>query len=88
MEVIKEHVLDHMNDPVIEIGEQIKNQRHIRDTLLDRLYVESDEGERKVDLKVAAEVRNYSRSITDLYKCAPDSMLFYNKQLKIAGEDA
>ena len=88
VDIIKEHVLDHMNDPVIEIGEQIKNQRHVRDTLLDKLYVESEDGERKVDLKVAAEVRNYSKSITDLYKCAPCSMLFYNKQLKIASDDA
>lgn len=86
--VIKEHVLEHMNDPVIEIGEQIKNQRHIRDTLLDKLYIENESGDRKIDLKVAAEVRNYSKSITDLYKCTPTSMLFYNAQLKIDCDDS
>ena len=47
VDVIAEHVLNHMTDPVIELGESIRDQRHIRSTLKDDLYEENPEtGER------------------------------------------
>ena len=79
LEVIQEHVLEHMTDPTIELGESIRDQKHIRAALKDKLFVENAEtGERKIDLKVAAEVRAYTESISKLYKTSPESCIFFN----------
>ena len=87
VDVIEEHVLKHMNDPAIEFGEQIKDHKHIKDMLKNKISIRNENGELKHDLKVIEKFLQVSKSIRELHNCKLEKCLFYDRNLKIGGHE-
>lgn len=85
--VIKEHCLEHMNDPAIEFGEQLKAHKAIKRFLLDKVSIRNTSGEIKHDLKVVEKVLAVSKAIRDLHNCKPEKCLFHDRVLKIGTDE-
>ena len=84
---IKEHCLLHMNDPAIELGEQLKEAKAIKRFLLDKVTIRNARGEVKHDLKVINQVLAVSKSIREIHNAKPEKCLFHDRTLKIGIDD-
>lgn len=88
IEIISEHVLKHMNDPAIEFGEQIKEHKHIKNMLKNKISIRNPAtGEMKHDLKVVEKYMQICKSIRDLHNTKPEKCLFYDCTMKISCDD-
>jgi hypothetical protein len=88
VDIIAEHVLEHMNDPAIEFGEQIKDHKAIKTMLKNKISIRNEKGDLKHDLKVIEKYIQVAKSIRELHNCKPEKCLFHDQTLKIGKPDA
>jgi len=86
--VIKEHILTHMNDPAIEMGEQIKTHKHLIKMLKNKVTIKNPStGEMKHDLKVIEKIIQLNKAVREIYNSKPEKSLFHDRNLKIGVQE-
>ena len=87
-EIVQEHVLKHMNDPTIELTEQIREHRIIKGLLKNKITIRNKQtGEMQHDLKVINAVLQVSKNIRELHNSKPEKGFLYDRTLKIGSDD-
>lgn len=82
---IKEHILHHMNEPLVEYWVQIEQYKTARDLLYDSFVQSNGNGEYLFDYKAMATIDKINTRIATLYKEKPQEALFANSALNIGG---
>lgn len=91
---IREHLLYHMNEPLIEYYVQLQQYKNLRDMFLDHAIQYSnlsiskkkkngDTGTLMFDLKLLDKVDKVNAKILSLYKEKPYDALFMNKKINL-----
>lgn len=82
---IKEHVLHHMNEPMVEYYVQLEQYKTARDLLFDSFVQSNGQGDYLFDYKAMATIDKINKCILTLYKEKPREALFANSALNIGG---
>ena len=82
---IKEHVLHHMNEPLVEYFVQLEQYKTARDLLFDSFVQSNGQGDYLFDYKAMSTIDKINTRIVALYKEKPREALFANSALNIGG---
>lgn len=82
---IKEHILHHMNEPLVEYYVQLEQYKTTRNLLKDNCVQTNGNGEYLFDYKAIATLEKINAKIISLYKEKPQEALFANTELNIGG---
>ena len=82
---IREHVLHHMHEPLIEYYIQLERYKAARDLLYDAFVQSDGNGHYMFDYKAMATIEKINAKIVALLKEKPSEALFVNNEINIAG---
>jgi len=86
--VIKEHVLNHMNDPTIAYCEQIRVLSTLERLLKEKITIRNKStGEMQHDLKVIDKLLQVQKNIRELHNAKPEKGWLYDRTLKMGSDD-
>ena len=83
---IKQHVLHHMNEPLVEYYVQLQQYKTMRNVLADSIIQSNSQGDNLFDYKAITTLDKLNARIVALYKEKPREGLFANRELNIVDD--